>query len=172
MGKTTTCPLPTGSFKSCALLFFILTFICLFYISYLISNIISIEFNGWVGKGVVAKSNGTWVRIPGPPYICYYFPSGIPVYLMHCSLLWTSNFQAPDGLQAKSEGQDWKLTIFLSQQAHVGWQKSARLICIWASKMLFSHSNQAHTPFGYFFLFILFILFVCFILLLVLKLTN
>lgn len=77
-----------------------------FYILYLIPNHLTKVCHSSDGKGVIAKSHRTWVRIPSPLYICCILFIAVPVQIPTCGLPWTSDLQMPDGLQARSGGQE------------------------------------------------------------------
>ena len=112
--------------------------------------------------------NRTWVRILGPPCICYIFSTCYPMQTqmrsLPCSLI-----QSPARWpQARSGGPDGMPTILPSQCAHVESEKVSQAKRLLGHKLAIQTSkNQAQT------LSSLFIFYSCFyLIILIILLTN
>ena len=103
-------------------------------------------------------SNGTWVRIPGPPKHLYYFVPGNPMHSFRRGPSCSSSHQTPSGLQIQSNGLGWTSTMVSGQQVHMESQKSNQAESYWAWRIARFTTNQAqHLLDLFLFLFYIFI---------------
>ena len=71
--------IPIGPFKPISRVFIISSILFVLSIYYLLFIIITKAAQWSSGGGASRKSNGTWVRIPGPPNASYYFFPDNPI---------------------------------------------------------------------------------------------
>ena len=106
--------------------FFISGILTCYPILLLLLNILTDEAWWLSGSGVCPMTNRTWVRIPGPPCICYIFSTGYPVQIQARDASYSLIQSMDRWPQARSDDPDGTSTIESSQRRTLNLSKSAR----------------------------------------------
>ena len=109
--------------------FFYFRLSALFHILYLRLILLTIMQCSWIGEACVAEPLGTWIRIPGPPKLCYIFSSGTQMQRFRQGASYTSRSHVPGGSRSRPSGPGWgsPWTLINKRPGNLKVQQAGRL---------------------------------------------